>query len=48
MAYVQRDGRLAKVEDFGGSREILQTCAFEKNFKPIGVHSANILFLSIR
>jgi hypothetical protein len=48
LAYVQRDGRLAKMEDFGGSREILQTCAFEKNFKAIRVHSVNILFLSIR
>jgi hypothetical protein len=48
LAYVQRDGRLAKMENFSGSREILQPRAFEKNFKAIRVHAINILFLSIR
>jgi hypothetical protein len=38
LANVKRDGRLAKMEDFGGSGEILQTSAFKKNFEPISVH----------
>src|SRR5215510_8854662 len=47
MAYVQRDRRLAEMEDFGGSREILQPRALEKNFKAIRIHGI-ILFFSIR
>jgi len=38
LAYVKRNGRLAEMENFGRAREILQTRAFEKNFKPVGIH----------
>jgi hypothetical protein len=45
LAYVQRDGRLAKMKHFGSPREILQTCAFEKNSKAVRVHGCQYIIL---
>jgi hypothetical protein len=51
LAYVERNGRLAQVKNFGGSRKIFQTRALEKDFEPVRVHSLEYIlffFISLR
>jgi hypothetical protein len=42
MTDVKRNRRLAKMENFGGSRKIVQTRAFEKNPEAVCVHADDI------